>query len=96
MGYLEGTDSAVVFSHNDVNTGNILLKHDKGQLIFVDYEFSAYNYRAFDIANHFNEWTYDYSKAEFPYYRHNRSSYPSPPEQVEWLRTYLQTLKVST
>ena len=31
-------------------------------VVFIDYEFAAYNYRAFDIANHFNEWMYDYGR----------------------------------
>ena len=29
-------------------------------VMLIDYEFSSYNYRAFDLANHFNEWMYDY------------------------------------
>ena len=53
----------VVFSHNDINTGNILVRdnylgHDP--VVLIDFEFSSYNYRSFDIANHFNELMYDY------------------------------------
>ena len=29
-------------------------------IVFIDYEFAAYNYRGFDLANHFIEWVYDY------------------------------------
>ena len=29
-------------------------------VVLIDFEFSSYNYRGFDIANHFNEWMYDY------------------------------------
>ena len=31
-------------------------------VVFIDYEFASYNYRGFDIANHFNEWMYDYGR----------------------------------
>ena len=53
----------VVFSHNDINTGNILVKDNYqgcDPVVLIDFEFSSYNYRSFDIANHFNEWMYDY------------------------------------
>ena len=29
-------------------------------VVLIDFEFSSYNYQGFDIANHFNEWMYDY------------------------------------
>ena len=31
-------------------------------VVLIDFEFSSYNYRGFDIANHFNEWMYDYGR----------------------------------
>ena len=56
-------EAPVVFSHNDINTGNILVKEESDcsdPVVLIDYEFSSYNYRGFDLANHFNEWMYDY------------------------------------
>lgn len=46
--------SDVVFCHNDLLLKNFIKGEDNVYLI--DYEYSGYNYRAFDIANHFNEW----------------------------------------
>jgi len=52
-----GYDS--VLCHNDLLAGNILLtsKEINGLLenraVLIDYEYCMYNYRAFDIANHF-------------------------------------------
>ena len=40
-----------VFCHNDLLAGNILISQRK--LIFIDFEYSAYNVAAFDLANHF-------------------------------------------
>lgn len=54
----------IVFSHNDLLANNILLippvmylfifqNFDK--VMFIDFEYSSYNFRGFDIANYFNE-----------------------------------------
>jgi len=84
----------VVFSHNDINTGNILVKDNYqgcDPVVLIDFEFSSYNYRSFDIANHFNEWMYDYRRKDYPYYYRNTDKYPSKSEQERWVRTYVQT-----
>lgn len=56
-----------VFAHNDTQYGNLLrLKTispnvpEHRQIIVVDFEYAAPNPAAFDIANHFHEWTADY------------------------------------
>ena len=54
-------------------------------MIPIDYEYCAYNYRAFDLANHFSEWMYDYTKKEYPYYRRNRRFFPSKDRQVRYI-----------
>ncbi|CAG13836.1 unnamed protein product, partial [Tetraodon nigroviridis] len=47
---LASTNSPVVFCHNDCQEGNILLlegcqSSDKQKLMFIDFEYSSYNYR---------------------------------------------------
>jgi len=94
LSLLKIVDSPVVFSHNDINTGNILVREDETDcdpVVFIDYEFAAYNYRAFDIANHFNEWVYEYGRKDFPFYNRNPDKYPNLNEQEKWVRTYLST-----
>ena len=53
-------DAPVVFCHNDVNGGNILLDrtldgkdavYDKHSLAIIDYEYAAVNYALFDVGN---------------------------------------------
>jgi len=46
---------ALVFAHNDLLSGNILWDAKGKVLRLIDYEYSGYNPRAFDIANHFCE-----------------------------------------
>ncbi|CAI5746161.1 unnamed protein product [Peronospora destructor] len=51
----EAFASDVVFSHNDLLSGNILHNPDWDRVQIIDYEYGGYNYRAFDFANHFCE-----------------------------------------
>ncbi|KAG1677822.1 hypothetical protein FOA52_008586 [Chlamydomonas sp. UWO 241] len=82
--------SAIVFSHNDLLSGNILVVLDtslpegeqveRGTIQFIDYEYSDCGYRGFDFGNHFNE----YAGFECDY-----SRYPGPAAQSTFFRHYL-------
>ena len=52
------------------------------KLVVIDYEFCSYNYRAFDIANHFQEWMYDYTNKSYPYYFIAKDKFPSKETRV--------------
>jgi choline/ethanolamine kinase len=56
------------------------------RLVVVDFEYSGYNPRGFDIANHFCEWTADYHSTE-PAKMH-LDRYPTLAEQVRFLEAY--------
>ncbi|KAH8025003.1 hypothetical protein HPB51_002417 [Rhipicephalus microplus] len=83
--FLAKTESPIVFCHNDLQEGNILFMDGPGpkeeNMVFIDYEYCAYNYRGFDIANHFCEWMYDYSYPEHPYFKALPGDYPSVEHQ---------------
>ncbi|KAM5144749.1 ethanolamine kinase 2 isoform 4-T4 [Callospermophilus lateralis] len=83
--HLSQLDSPVVFCHNDLLCKNIIYDSAKGHVRFIDYEYTGYNYQAFDIGNHFNEFAgvneVDYSR------------YPSRETQLQWLLYYLQAQK---
>jgi len=94
LGFLRTVASPVVFSHNDLNSGNILVREDSmdwDPVVFIDYEFAAYNYRGFDLANHFVEWVYDYGTKTFPYFECDSKKYPSRAKRERWIRQYLDT-----
>ncbi|KAJ2009882.1 hypothetical protein GGI04_000091 [Coemansia thaxteri] len=80
---LVGLRSPVVFAHNDLLSGNIIMDDSKSAVSFIDYEYAMYNYRGFDIANHFNE----YAGFECDY-----SRYPTKPAQLQWFKIYLDHL----
>ncbi|PSN40773.1 Choline/ethanolamine kinase [Blattella germanica] len=100
--YLSRVPSRVVFCHNDMQEGNILLccenMTDKEamqdpRLVLIDFEYCSYNYRGFDLANHFLEWVYDYTNTAHPYFSANKQNYPTREQQeyaVERLESYFQ------
>uniref|UniRef100_A0AAR2KIS3 Ethanolamine kinase n=1 Tax=Pygocentrus nattereri TaxID=42514 RepID=A0AAR2KIS3_PYGNA len=91
---LESTRSPVVFCHNDLQEGNILLlsgreNMDKQKLMLIDFEYSSYNYRGFDIGNFFCEWMYDYNCDTSPFFKTNTSNYPTKAQQMHFFKSYL-------
>lgn len=50
------SNAAICFCHNDVLAANILKLEDTIKIQLIDFEYGGINYKAFDIANHFNEY----------------------------------------
>ncbi|KAK5901783.1 hypothetical protein CesoFtcFv8_007108 [Champsocephalus esox] len=86
--HLSQIDSPTVLCHNDLLTKNIIYDHKEGMVKFIDYEYADYNYQAFDIGNHFNEFA---GVSDVNY-----SRYPSRELQRDWLTAYLQSYNHST
>lgn len=82
---LSRVNSPVVYAHNDLLLGNVLYNRKQGSVVFIDYEYTACNYQAFDIANHFSE----FAGFDEPDY----SLHPDEDFQKAWLREYLGTYK---
>jgi choline/ethanolamine kinase len=59
------------------------------RLVVIDFEYASYNYRAFDFANHFCEWTLDYGFSEPPNFKYYPDKFPSNDEQRAFFRSYL-------
>uniref|UniRef100_A0A3P9LVM0 ethanolamine kinase n=1 Tax=Oryzias latipes TaxID=8090 RepID=A0A3P9LVM0_ORYLA len=77
--------SPVVLCHNDLLCKNIVYNQREGSVKFIDYEYAGYNYQAFDIGNHFNEFA-GLNEVDYSYY-------PDRPVQLLWLRSYLEAYK---
>ncbi|XP_062149470.1 probable ethanolamine kinase [Alnus glutinosa] len=77
-------NAPVVFAHNDLLSGNLMFNDEEEKLYFIDFEYGSYNYRGFDIGNHFNE----YAGFDCDY-----SLYPNKDEQYHFFRHYLQPEK---
>lgn len=81
--------NSIVFSHNDLHSQNILLEEKSQKIMLIDYEYSCYNYRGYDIANFFNESTIDYNNPEYPYYHLDLGKYPSDYDLIDFIKYYL-------
>eukprot|EP00752_Nemacystus_decipiens_P008976 g8013.t1 len=74
----------VVLCHNDLLSGNVLYADGWDRVQVIDFEYSGYNPRAFDIANHFCEhagFDSDFAK-----------SYPTPDTQAAFLTSYVRAV----
>ena len=92
---METTPQKLVFCHNDIHHGNFIVG-DSGKVTFIDFEFSGYNFPAFDIANYFNEIMFEYSPDISDGFKIDESKYPDKREQIEFLEAYLRTDIVSS
>ncbi|XP_062856356.1 ethanolamine kinase 1 [Trichomycterus rosablanca] len=85
--HLTDVGSPTVLCHNDLLTKNIIYNQDEDVVKFIDYEYADFNYQAYDIGNHFNEYA-GVNNVDY-------SLYPSPELQIDWLTHYLRSLKVN-
>lgn len=77
--------SPIVYAHNDLLAGNILINlQDRERIYLVDFEYSGYNYRDFDIGNFFCEAMGGTADGFV-----DVSKYPSAEKQALFCRTYL-------
>jgi choline/ethanolamine kinase len=81
----------VVFSHNDLQYGNILRLSESGELVFLDFEYAGTNYVEYDFANHFCEWMADYHSSR-PHAL-DPNLYPTQDVQYDFITQYINTQK---
>jgi len=75
---------SLVFCHNDLLPGNVILDPSGTKVSFIDYEYSSFNPFYFDIANHFIEWAFDYESGTVDW-----KFYPTPEQQRAFITIYL-------
>ena len=63
------------------------------KLVIIDFEYCSYNYRGFDIANHFCEWMYDYTPEKFPKFVYKPEAMPTVEQRLHFIRCYLETVQ---
>ncbi|EYC26734.1 hypothetical protein Y032_0010g938 [Ancylostoma ceylanicum] len=115
--FLATGPSPVVFCHNDLTSGNLLLStksstgvtptiaekislnentKDKDRevtLNLVDFEFSTYNYRGFDLANYFCAAAIEHNLREFPHYKIDLTKLQNRSRKLEFCREYVKEAK---
>mmetsp|Transcript_32328 Transcript_32328/g.64896 ORF Transcript_32328/g.64896 Transcript_32328/m.64896 type:complete len:193 (+) Transcript_32328:157-735(+) len=81
-------DFPVVFCHNDLLAANMMENMETGKLHLVDFEYGGFNFRGFDIANHFNEWAGG-TEASNPSGTTDYTLFPSQDQMRAFCQTYL-------
>ncbi|VDM99626.1 unnamed protein product [Thelazia callipaeda] len=107
---LEKSKSPVLFCHNDLQEGNVLLRNkyhidqygnlnaDESEepLVLIDFEYASYNYRGFEFANHICEYILDYANDKPPYYWIRQERAPSDKQLHILFNAYLDEYEKQT
>lgn len=72
---------AMVLTHGDLLSGNILIRESDGTAMLIDYEYAAHNPAAWDIANHFCE----YAGLDFEI----ETKFPDKESRLRFLTAYI-------
>ncbi|KAJ1352850.1 hypothetical protein KIN20_009333 [Parelaphostrongylus tenuis] len=112
--FLGTSSSPVVFCHNDLTSGNLLISskpqktstlltteenssninaNETSHLYLVDFEFSFYNYRGFDLANYFCASAITHNVTEFPHYKIDLNKLQIQPAMIDFCKDYVQEAK---
>ena len=100
---LPSIKSRTVFSHNDLNRGNIMVDPNKtgpDMITLLDFEFAGYNYRGCDIGHHFKMRTRDLAmwlkKTEDGQPKNSLTlaqPYPTEEQRRVFIKSYLEEAK---
>lgn len=85
----QAPDEELVMSHNDYYYRNVLFNTSEGRYELIDFEYSNFNPRGYDLANFLNELLMDYNHPDFPFFKFDSSALPSAKEVRELIRFYL-------
>ncbi|CAG2170829.1 unnamed protein product [Oppiella nova] len=88
---IQELNSPVVFSHNDFNRKNILIRetNDKNSqnldLFFIDFDFSSYAYRGIDLGYYFSSW--GQKETQFGY-----GVFPTDSQMLPFINAYIEEM----
>ncbi|CAG2180116.1 unnamed protein product, partial [Oppiella nova] len=86
--------SPVVFSHNDFNRTNILIRESNDnksqnlEIFFIDFDYSNYNYRGYDLGKYFSTWA-----QEIPEYCAGPNvQFPTDTQMSVFIEAYIEEM----
>jgi len=80
-----------VFSHNDIWTGNIIVKDISHDVVFVDYEVMDYNFAGYDIGKLLMEFLYDRHPSNPSYVLKDFKDFLSEDDMNDFIKHYFIT-----
>ncbi|CAG2178919.1 unnamed protein product, partial [Oppiella nova] len=97
---LTTSGSPVVFSHNDLSKGNILIPDDSTAyadgMVFIDYEWAHYNYRGFDFGNYFCKFVFNFPDPDYPRVCMDLNAFPKDYDKRLFIKEYIKHSKSLT
>ncbi|KAL0488107.1 choline/ethanolamine kinase [Acrasis kona] len=79
----------LVWSHNDIWTGNILVTEPDDQVLVIDYEVTDYNFRGYDIGKLMMEVLYSRHEGSPHYDFLSVDNLPSKEDMIDFMKCYL-------
>ncbi|KAF0986498.1 hypothetical protein HZS_6257 [Henneguya salminicola] len=95
---LEKMNSLTVYCHNDVQEGNLLVLPSNysspqlEQIMVIDFEYSYYGYRGYDIGNHFCEFIMQNVSDKPLGFDYDPGCYPTHQQQMAFAEAYLNCI----
>uniref|UniRef100_A0A0R3RKG7 Choline/ethanolamine kinase n=1 Tax=Elaeophora elaphi TaxID=1147741 RepID=A0A0R3RKG7_9BILA len=103
---LEKSGSPIVFCHNDLQEGNLLLHNgyainengdfdineNEDPISPIDFEYASYNYRGFEFGNYICEYMLDYGNDKPPFYWIKRERIPPNEQLYRLFNSYLDEI----
>lgn len=79
----------LVFSHNDIWVGNLLVIDETSDPMLIDYELMGYNFIGYDIGKLILETVFHRPKSPDPYWEVRKEDMPSEEDILDFARYYL-------
>lgn len=86
--------SPEVFGHMDTSTLNFLYVESEDRVVIIDYDYSGYSYRGYDIALLLQDVKYDYNHPQYPFFTYEPGMEPSNEIVAQYVKAYDQGIEM--
>lgn len=76
-----------------LNSNQMSVEQFEDHIVLIDFEYCAYNFRGFDLGNHFCERMFDYSNPDWPHFYTDLDAYPDDQAKRYFVTEYLKQAK---
>lgn len=81
-------ESPIVLAHMDTSFLNVLYQEVKDEVYILDFDYTGYCYRGFDIAMLLTDVKYDYNYPAYPFYEYQEHAYPGDEVLASCVKAY--------
>lgn len=81
-------ESPVILAHMDTCFLNVLYQEEKDEVYLLDFDYTGYCYRGFDLAMLLTDVKYDYNYPAYPFYEYQAQAYPGDQVLASCIKAY--------